>query len=232
MRPGIRLPMASVRKWEVTMRLCLIVPIALSLQVEASPLAPVRFLALGDSFTAGTGATPGQAFPARLAARWRAAGRAVALENLGVNGYSTLDLIRQELPRAKEFGPTRVTLAIGANDLVRQPGIEAYREHLRQIFGALAAAGIVGPRIWVLPQPDWAHSPSAAALGEPEFLSAEVARYNEALRQEAVAAGATYVDLSALMKRQSAAGEIADDGLHPSAQAYDEWAQALAQREP
>ncbi len=78
----------------------------------------IRYLALGDSFTAGTGSTPADAFPVRLAERLRARGVPVTLENLGVNGYTTDDLVARELPRLVPFAPTMVTLAIGANDLV------------------------------------------------------------------------------------------------------------------
>ena len=56
----------------------------------------IRYLALGDSFTIGTGTTPDKAFPALLAARWRAAGRAVELLNPAVNGYTTDELITRE----------------------------------------------------------------------------------------------------------------------------------------
>lgn len=47
----------------------------------------MRYLALGDSFTIGTGSSREQAFPARLAAR--CAGR-MELRDLAVNGYSTV----------------------------------------------------------------------------------------------------------------------------------------------
>ena len=39
---------------------------------EANPrVAEARYLSLGDSFTIGTGSSAAQAFPSRLAARWR-----------------------------------------------------------------------------------------------------------------------------------------------------------------
>jgi lysophospholipase L1-like esterase len=194
--------------------------------------SPIRLLTLGDSFTEGTGSRADQSFPARLAARWRASGRAVELKNLGVNGYSTLELIEEELPQVRAFAPTRVTLAVGANDIVRHPGLNEYRRHLRQIFAALVDAGVPGSRIWVLPQPYWALSPAAADFGSPEAIAATIESYNAALRQEAEGAGATYVDLWALMKREARAGKVANDGLHPSAEAYDEWAGELARLQP
>ncbi len=89
--------------------------------------APVRYLALGDSFTIGTGSPPARAFPTRLADRWRAQGCALEVQNVAVNGYTTDDVIAEELPAFAVFRPTLVTVAIGANDIVRGRTIEAYR---------------------------------------------------------------------------------------------------------
>jgi acyl-CoA thioesterase I len=193
------------------------------------PAAPaVRYLALGDSFTAGTGSRPADAFPVRLAERLRARGAPVVVENLGVNGYTTDDLIARELPRVVPFAPTMVTLAIGANDLVHGSPVERYRTQVRAILAAVLGAGVPPGRVFVLPQPDWSLSPVAADLGEPRALAAQIEAFNETLRAEAAAVGARWVDLFPRMRRQAQAGMIAPDGLHPAARAYDEWAEELA----
>jgi lysophospholipase L1-like esterase len=191
---------------------------------------PIRYLALGDSFTAGTGSRPDQAFPQRLAVRLRARGTAIAVENLGVNGYTTDDLSARELPRVAPFAPTLVTLAIGANDLVRGSTLERYRGQVRGILAAIVAAGVPAGRVFVLPQPDWSRSPVAADFGDPRAIRAKIEAYNDALRAEAEAVGARWVDLFPRMKREAEAGMIAPDGLHPAAGAYDEWAEDLAGR--
>src|SRR6266550_8965525 len=64
-----------------------------------------RFLALGDSFTIGTGTTLDRSFPAVLARIWTERGRAVVLSNPAVNGYTTDDLIHEELPLVAAFSP-------------------------------------------------------------------------------------------------------------------------------
>src|SRR3712207_2472695 len=69
----------------------------------------VRVLALGDSFTIGTGSSPESAFPARVAERWRATGCNVELRNVAVNGYSTREIIDRELPELETFAPTWIT---------------------------------------------------------------------------------------------------------------------------
>jgi lysophospholipase L1-like esterase len=199
----------------------------LSQGARAKPVESIRYLALGDSLTIGTGSSPSQSFPARLAARWRARGAAVELANLGVNGYTTQDLLDEELPAVRAFRPTLVTLAVGANDLVRGGEPERYRAQLRRIFARLVEAGVPGPRVIAIPQPDWSLSPTAALFGDAGDLGARIRLFNRVLREESAAAGARYVDLFPLMERQARAHLLAPDGLHPSAKAHDEWAEAL-----
>jgi acyl-CoA thioesterase I len=195
----------------------------------ADAAAPVRYLALGDSFTIGTGSPPERAFPSRLVERWRAAGCAPILENVAVNGYTTGDVIATELPVLGTFHPSFVTLAVGANDIVRGSTLEAYRKNVRTILEAVSASGA---RLVVLPQPDWSQSPAAAGFGTREALSESITSFNAVLAEEARAKGATYVDLVPLMKQQAAGAQLASDGLHPSAEAYDAWAAELARTVP
>jgi lysophospholipase L1-like esterase len=197
----------------------------------AEPPRPLRYVALGDSFTIGTGTTTDRAFPADLAKLWQGS-RPLDLANLGVNGYSTQEILDLELPGAKKLHPELVTLAVGANDIVRGRVPEDYRENVRSILEQLHAIGLRGGRIWVIPQPDWSRSPVAAAFGDPATLAERIELYNSILRDEAIRAGSRWVDLFPLMRRQAQQGLVADDGLHPSAAAYAEWAEALAELSP
>ena len=185
----------------------------------------VRFLALGDSFTIGTGGAPERSFPARLGERWRTGGCVLELENIAVNGYTTDDLITLELPRVATFHPTFVTVAIGANDIVRGSTLDAYRANVRKILETAKASGA---RVVVIPQPDWSQSPTAASFGTPDALAASIGRFNAALAEEAAKQGAEWVDLVPLMHDQAAKRQLASDGLHPSGEAYDAWAAELS----
>jgi acyl-CoA thioesterase-1 len=186
-----------------------------------------RYLALGDSFTIGTGSSPDAAFPARLTAMAVKRGAAVLLKNVAVNGYSTQELIAEELPAVKPFAPTHVTIAIGANDLVRGRSPADYRKNLQRIFATLARDGVQPARVWALPQPDWSRSPSAKAFGDPAVLHAKIVLYNGILAEEVRAFGGKYVDLFALMEQQAVQQLVAPDGLHPSAAAHLAWAERL-----
>ncbi len=191
----------------------------------SEPTSASRYLALGDSFTIGTGATPAQSYPARLVAL---ASCGAELRNVGVNGYTTEDVIDEELPELTRFTPTFVSLAIGANDIVRGRTRDEYREHVRHILAAVKASG--AKRVVTLPQPDWSRSPAAQGFGEPSAIHARIVDANAILRDETVAVGGSFVDLFPLMEAQARARMIAGDGLHPSAAAYDAWAVELARQ--
>ncbi len=199
---------------------------ATSSSSSASAATQIRYVALGDSFTIGTGSTPDDAFPARLTHAWSSCD--VHLANLGVNGFTSADVLRVEVPRLGEFAPTFVTFAAGANDIVHGIPEASYRAVVARVFAAIRAAGVPPSHTIALPQPDWSLSPAAASFGDPAELASRIERYNAILAEEAKTAGARYVDLFPLLHDLATKHEVADDGLHPSKHAHDVWGNALA----
>jgi lysophospholipase L1-like esterase len=187
---------------------------------------PERVLALGDSFSIGTGTTPDRSFPAVLARIWRDSGRHVDLHNPSVNGYTTDDLIAEELPLVASFKPNLVTLLIGANDIVQGCREDRYRAQIALIHQRVRDEG-PDARVVALPQPDWSLSPAASGFGDPAVIARTIERFNAIAREEAERAGAAWVDLFALMREQARKHMLAPDGLHPSAEAYAEWARVI-----
>jgi lysophospholipase L1-like esterase len=190
---------------------------------------PERLLTLGDSFTIGTGTRPDRSFPAVLANAWRESGRDVTLLNPAVNGYATDDLIAHELPHLAAYRPTLVTLLIGANDVVRGSSDERYRGQLVRIYDAIRKDAPAA-RVIALPQPDWSLSRAGGAFGDRAVIRGAIERFNQIAREEGKRAGAAWVELFPLMRAQARRGMFADDGLHPSADAYAEWGRELAVR--
>jgi lysophospholipase L1-like esterase len=203
---------------------------ALLLSASAGAAEPERYLALGDSFTAGTGALPSESFPARLVARWKKSGVDVQLENPASNGFTTQDVIDEELPALETFKPSIVSLAIGANDLVRGSDEKRYRAQLKRIFKAILDAGVKPTAIFAIPQPAWSEAPISEAFGDRAELRRKIERFNEILKEEAKTAGARYLDLWPLMVKND--HKVAPDGLHPSVEAYDAMAAEIAKQLP
>ena len=178
----------------------------------------IRYLALGDSYTIGTGLEDeAQNFPSRLAGRLKdETGIDVALVNLGVNGYTTTDLIREELPVAQDARPELVSILIGANDIVQGSDEAGYRDRLAQIYQAINELGVPAARVLAISIPDFSPLPGAAPFGSPSDLRARIDAFNAVARAEATSTGFRYGDITAI-SREASRGDnwLAADGLHP-----------------
>ncbi len=193
------------------------------------PTPPVlRYLALGDSYTAGTGASePAANFPSILARHLEAAtGVSVLVVNPAVDGYTSDDLIREELPHLAKDRPHVISVLIGANDVVQGRDRATYAPNLERIYDVVASA--VGARHGVLTVsvPNWARSPAASAFGEPEDLERRILEVNRIARAASEQRGFLHVDIFPL-SGASRPGWISEDGLHPSDLQYQAWADLM-----
>jgi len=92
---------------------------------------------LGDSITAGVGASPGAAYPDLLARRL-----GVEIQNAGVSGDTAEDgLARIDDVLGRD--PWLVIVELGGNDILRQVGPERTEAALRAILDRLMAARVV-----------------------------------------------------------------------------------------
>ena len=124
-----------------------------------------------------------------------------------------------------------MTVLIGANDIVAGSSDDRYREQLRVIHTRVRADAPTAA-LYALPQPDWSLSRAGASFGEPAALAARIERFNAIAGEEVERAAGTYIDIFPLMREQMRRGMLAPDGLHPSAEAYSEWAEALLRSAP
>lgn len=193
----------------------------------------IRYLALGDSYTIGTGASrESRNFPSRLATTLEeVTGVRVELRNPAVNGYTTNDLIRAELPELEQFEPDLVTILIGVNDLVRGADEASYRLRLREIYERVGRRRLPSGRVVAISIPDFSVVPAAANFGSPPELRQRVDAFNLVAREEAGTHGFDYVDLTELSRSGAGrAGWIADDGLHPGDGQYEAWSHYIWQQ--
>jgi acyl-CoA thioesterase-1 len=178
----------------------------------------IRYVALGDSYTIGTGLDDqSQNFPSLLAKRLtEETNIEVGLVNLGVNGYTTADLIREELPVARRMRPELVSVLIGANDVVQGSTEASYRTRLAEIYDALAGLGLPAARVLAVSTPDFSALPGAAPFGTARDLRMRVDAFNRISESEAATRGFHYADISAISREESSERDwLAPDGLHP-----------------
>lgn len=189
----------------------------------------LRYVALGDSYTIGTGVRPADRWPDRLVAALGPAEPALALVgNLGVNGYTTDDLIEHELPALHELRPEFISVLVGVNDVVRGASPTSYVVNIRTILDELVprvgAGGIVTVGV-----PDYTITPAGADYGDPRRRHDEIVAVNEAMAREAADHGIAFVDIFDVSRRVSGDPTlVADDGLHPSGRQYGLWVERIA----
>jgi acyl-CoA thioesterase-1 len=185
----------------------------------------LRYVALGDSYTIGTATrTDAERWPDQLVARLGQEPPTLELvANLGVNGFTSRNVIEVELPRLDALRPDFVSLLIGVNDVVRGVPEAAYRTNAAAILDDLLRR-LAPDRIVVVATPDYTVTPQGANFGDPAAHSAAIRRNDDVLRELATDRRVTWVDIFDLSLR---AGDdrtlVADDGLHPSGAQYALW---------
>jgi lysophospholipase L1-like esterase len=188
----------------------------------------LRYVALGDSYTIGTSVTESARWPNQLVARLAAATPLALVANLGVNGYTSADLINRELPVLASFRPEFATVLIGVNDVVQRVPRDQYSANINTILDRLLAQ-LPARRIVAVSTPDYTLTPSGAAFGDPVQQRAAIADFNGIERAAATARGIAFVNISAVAEQVSAdPALVANDGLHPSARQYSGWVELIA----
>ena len=199
-------------------------PAATTALASGGTAQTLRYVALGDSYTIGTSVAEAERWPNQLVARLPAL---TLVDNLGVNGYTSADLIRDELPRLDGLRPEFLTLLIGVNDVVQGVSGETYRRNVEQILDDLVRRVGAG-RVLVVTTPDYTVTPAGAEYGDPVRQAAGIRANNTIETAAAEARGVRVVDIYGIsLGAASDRGLVADDGLHPSGRQYGLWVDAI-----
>ncbi len=187
------------------------------------------FLALGDSYTIGEGVDEAQRWPAQLVTRLHERSVDVgAAEIVATTGWATDEL--QQAIDTRNFTPpyALVSLLIGVNNQYRGRDLDNYADEFSALleFAVRMAGGDAG-KVMLISIPDWGATRFAAAQQvDAGKVAVEIDRFNEVARHASIARGAHWLDVTAL-SRGEAREMLTDDGLHPSANQYALWVNAI-----
>jgi lysophospholipase L1-like esterase len=189
----------------------------------------MRYVALGDSYSIGTSVAEHERWPNQLVARLADAEEPLELVgNLGVNGHTSGDLIREQLPRLARLRPEMASVLIGVNDVVQGRPEEEYGAHASQILDTILMS-MPATRVFGVATPDYTMTPQGDAFGVPELQSAGIARNNQVLAAACDARGVVFVpdifEISRALGNDRSM--LATDGLHPSGAQYAHWVDAI-----
>jgi lysophospholipase L1-like esterase len=186
---------------------------------------PVRYVAIGDSYSIGEGASPDQSWPAVLTRHLNAEGLQVDLiANPSVTGWTSQQAIDRELPIFLQSKPNFATLQIGVNDWVQSVDETTFRKRFASLVDQMLAVLSKKDRLLIVTVPDFSVTPTGARYSRGRNISEGLTRFNEIINDEAKKRSLKVVDVfptSKAMKNDPSL--IAADGLHPSAKEYAEW---------
>ncbi len=179
--------------------------------------SPERYVALGDSFSAGT-ATGGDHVPwPELTARGLSArGEPVELHNFAVVGASCAEVVADQLAPALELRPGLVSLVCGANDVLLsvRPDIEAFEACFDSLLARLRGE-LPGATLITATYPDPGKFADLGPRTRKRVVDG-ITGVNLAIRAAAERQGALCLELS---EHPGVADptNVGKDGFHPSA---------------
>ncbi len=188
---------------------------------------PLRYLALGDSYTIGESVSESERFPNQLANLLEKDGYTTEVTIIARTGWTTSELWEGIQKVNVEPPYELVSLLIGVNNQYRGYDANIYREEFVFLLNkSIEYAGGNVDRVFVFSIPDWGVTPFATGQ-DRERISAEINLFNSINHEEAEKAGVHYVDITPISREAvSQLNLIAADGLHPSGEMYVQWAEA------
>ena len=185
---------------------------------------PLRYVALGDSYTIGTSVVERERWPDQLVERVRGL---ELIANLGVNGFTSRDVIEVELPQLDAHRPEFITVLIGVNDIVQGVPAETYRANVVRILDACVDR-VGAARVLVVTTPDYTVTPSGADYGDPVQQAAGIRQNNAIITEVARGLGIAVVDIHDIsLEAATDRSLVATDGLHPSGRQYERWVERI-----
>lgn len=185
----------------------------------------IRYIALGDSYTIGTGANPSEAWPTILTKHLNEAGiKTELVANPSVNGFSTQNLIDHELTVFDKSNATFVTLLIGVNDWVREVNADTYSKNLAFILDHIQKKLPDKNNILLITIPDFGVTPQGGYYSGGRDIPKGITEFNDIIKSEAQKRDLHVADIFGISKNmKNDPALVAADGLHPSAKEYAIW---------
>ncbi len=187
--------------------------------------APIRYVAVGDSYTVGAGINAINSWPSQLKNRLSRAGISIDLvANLGQTGWTAEQAVAGQLPLLKKHHPDFVTLLIGVNDWIRGVNNKDFTSRLRRLMDGIQKNLSNPGNMLAITIPDFSCSPEGEKWGYGKSAVNGIARLNKIIKLEAAFRKIAVVEITSLSRELcSHADAFSDDGVHPSAGQYSKW---------
>lgn len=202
--------------------------LTLSYKLSVAEEADIRYVALGDSYSIGTGVAPQEAWPVVLTEHLKTGGLSISLvANPGRNGWTTVDAQQWEIPVLRKSSASFATLMIGVNDWLQNSTDDRFRENFSDLLEDILSE-LPANKILVINIPDFSATPKGATFSPGRDIQKGIAQFNRIIAQVCKEKGVLVVDIYTVsQKMRFDPSLISADGLHPSAKGQLLFEQAI-----
>ena len=195
--------------------------------IKIDPMDTKKYVALGDSLTAGMGASKLEnSLPQLVADKLEDKGIAYAVNNLAVPGAVSQDVIDKQLLPAVDQQAALATVFIGTNDIHNFVSEKTFTDNLDKIVSQLKAGGktkvvvinlpYLGANTLMLPPYNW-------------YFDLRLKQFNKAISSVCDKEQVQCLDLYAFSKQAlTDKSYYSADEFHPADKGYDAWAGYIA----
>lgn len=192
---------------------------------EATPQV-IKYLALGDSYTIGSGIDSIQGWPVQLS-------EALDSNNYSVEGLQVIARLgwrTDNLLAAIEDTPkdsfNLVSLLIGVNNQFQRRPLEYFQTQFDTLLQKAILLSGEPTRVFVVSIPDYGVTPFGQSNAEQ--IGAELDQYNAYMAEQSQLFDIPFIDITELSRELGASeGALAIDNLHPSAMQYSRWVELI-----
>lgn len=193
-----------------------------------------KILALGDSYTIGTGINPNKSWPIQLAQLLNQNETLFSQPKIiAKNGQTSSELLTtSKAELASEMKYDIISILIGVNDFVRSESPELYRQNIRTLLRLSAQKLTDNGTLVLVLIPDFSVTPAASNFGEKRAIKKGLENLNTIAQQELSLLTTSSITIDGFQLAQTAQNDtsmIASDGLHFSERWYGLLAQQVAE---
>jgi len=193
---------------------------------------PIKYLALGDSYTIGQSVCESCKFPEQLTLRLKNVNTAnnYNLKVIAQTGWTTSNLLLAIENQKPESTFDLVTLLIGVNNQYQNKAFSIYEKEFPELLTkSIGFAKGDKSRVIVLSIPDYAYTPYGQGSGKSSIISAEIDQYNAFAKKYCTDNNIPFITITAITRQGlQNTNLVAQDGLHPSEAAYKLFVDLLA----
>lgn len=190
---------------------------------------PLRYLAIGDSYTIGESVPASKNFPTQTKGFLKKAGIQMDKPTIIAKTGWTTDELQDKLSTVRLAIPYDfVTLLIGVNNQYRERSSDEYAQQFEELLQqAIDYAGSKTNHVIVLSIPDWGATPFAEGRDRKQ-IAKEIDVFNSINERISKQYKVPYINITPFT-REAARDKtlVAKDGLHPSGKDYARWAEKV-----